>query len=606
MTFLDQIKTEIVKAMKVAGVKIEPTDLELPPDSKLGDFALPCFNFSKVLKKAPNIIAQELANKIKVKGIIGEVKATGPYLNFFLDEDKIATALLKQIAKAGEKYGESNLGKGKKVMVEYSSPNTNKPQHIGHIRNNMLGYSLSLLLEAVGYKVIKANLINDRGIHICKSMLAWQKWGNGETPESSGLKPDHLVGKYYVMFGQELQKEKEGYFKKNKIDFKKLSDPEKRAVEEKFLGQSPLMKETHEMLVKWEKNDHVVRQLWQKMNHWVYQGWAKTYNGLGVTFDKVYYESQTYLRGKKIIEEGLRKRVFYQKPDNSVWVDLTQDGFDQKVLRRADGTAVYMTQDLASAQLKFKDYKLDQSIYVVASEQDYHFKVLFLILKKLGFKKASQCYHLSHGMVSLPGGKIKSREGKTADADDLIKEVVGEAEKITRASLEKRKGKLPEKEIKEVARKVGLAGLKFFVLKFEPAKNIVFQPKESLALEGFTGPYIQYTYTRLAGILRKAQKLKIKPANKKIIVSEPGEWALVMALLKFPATVQSAAQEHNPSLLANYLFDLSQTLASFYEKIPVLQAGGAERPSRLALVSAVQIVIKKGLGLLGVEVMERM
>lgn len=631
MTFLDKIKTEISQALKAAGVKVKPTDLELPPDSKMGDFALPCFNFSKELKKAPNIIAKELANKInpvrnsaipdstnsfkkssklypsqlsqapeisnrvKAKGIIGEVKATGPYVNFFLDKNKIAAELLKQI---DAKYGESDLGKGQKVMIEYSSPNTNKPQHIGHIRNNMLGYSLSLILEAIGYKVIKTNAINDRGIHICKSMLAWQKWGKGETPEKAKMKGDHLVGKYYVMFGLELQKERENYFKKNKIGPKKISDQEKRKIEDEFLAQSPLMKEAHEMLIGWEQNDKTVRQLWQKMNKWVYDGWERTYKNLGVSFDKNYYESKNYLLGKEFVKEGLKKNIFYKEADSSVWIDLTGDGLDKKILLRADGTSVYMTQDMALAKLKYDDYKMDKSIYVVASEQDYHFKVLFLILKKLGFKRANGLYHLSYGMVSLPEGKIKSREGKTADADDLIVEAISEAKKIAQKS----KKEIKDKELGEVARKVGLAGLKFFVLKSDPKKDIVFVPQESIAFEGFTGPYIQYTYTRIASILKKAGKVK----SGEIKITDDSEWELVKSLMKFPLAIASAAENYNPALLAAYLFELSRLFAGFYETMPVLKAEPNLRASRLALIKDVQIVLKKGLGLLGIEVMERM
>ncbi len=603
MTFLDKIKIEIVKSVKTAGVKVEPADLELPPDSKLGDFALPCFNFAKELKKSPNAIAQELANKIKTKGIIGEVKAMGPYVNFFLNKNEVAGELLKEISASGEKYGESELGKGQKVMVEYSAPNTNKPQHIGHIRNNMLGYSLSLILEAAGYQVIKANLINDRGIHICKSMLAWQKWGNGETPEKAKMKGDHLVGKYYVKFGQELQKEREQYFKTKKIDFKTIKDDqEKRKIEDDFLSQSPLMKETRAMLKKWENNDKEVRALWQKMNSWVYAGWEKTYKDLGVSFDKVYHESETYLLGRKFVEEGLEKGIFYKEDDGSVWIDLTKDGLDKKVLIRADGTAVYMTQDLGTAKLKYDDFKMDKSIYVVASEQDYHFKVLFLILKKLGFKWAKGLYHLSYGMVNLPEGKIKSREGKTADADDLIVEVVAEAKKIAQKS----KKEIADKEIGEVARKVGLAGLKFFVLKYDPKKEITFIPEESISFEGFTGPYIQYTYTRIASILRKAEEMKLKIQNKEIVLTEPVEWELVMALLKFPIIIQTAAEQYNPSVLANYLFELSQSFAGFYEKAPVLKAQEENLTTRLSIIKNTQTVLKKGLSLLGIEVMERM
>lgn len=609
MIFSDKIKQEIAKLIGTADkkFKIDPLEIELPPNSQLGDFAWPCFKLSKEMKKAPNVIAQELAGKIKVGGLVESVKAVGPYVNFFLNKNKVASDFLSLVSKAGEKYGDSNLGKKEKVLVEYSGPNTNKPQHVGHARNNMLGYSLSLILEAVGYKVVKVNIVNDRGIHICKSMLAWQKWGKGETPKSSGLKGDHLVGKYYVMFGQELAKEEKKYLEDNKIKLDKLGDQKKRKVEDDFLKQSPLMKEAREMLKKWEAKDKGVRALWQKMNSWVYEGYKKTYGDLGISFDKTYYESETYIMGRKFVEEGIKKGIFYREPDGSAWIDLTKDGLDKKLLIRSDGTAVYMTQDLGTANQRYKDYKFDRMVYVVGSEQEYHFKVLFLILNKLGFKWAKNLHHLSYGMISLPGGKIKSREGKTADADDLISEVIAEADKVTRELLKKREPaeKMTDKEIKEIARKVGLAGLKFFLLKFDPRKDIVFKPEESITFEGFTGPYLQYTYTRIASIFRKAKVKKVKPI-KNITLKEDLEWELVKSMMRFPIILESAAQTYNPSLLANYLFDLAKQFAGFYEQVPIIQADQEDKNMRLYLINQVGTILKRGLNMLGIDVMERM
>jgi arginyl-tRNA synthetase len=479
--------------------------------------------------------------------------------------------------------------KGEKVMVEYSSPNTNKPLHLGHVRNNLLGFSVAEILKAAGYDVIKANLVNDRGIHICKSMLAWQQFGNGETPESSGLKGDHLVGKYYVIFDKKYKKEVEILVAEGKS-------------EEEAKKQAPSILAAQQMLLKWEAGDTEVIELWKTMNSWVYAGFEQTYKALGVNFDQFYYESDTYLLGKDIVEEGLEKQVFFKKPDGSVWIDLTADGLDEKLVRRADGTSVYMTQDLGTAQLKYDDYKMQQSIYVVGNEQDYHFKVLFLILEKLGKSWAKGLYHLSYGMVDLPSGKMKSREGTVVDADDLIAEMKQTAKEKTEAL-----GKVDNFEAQEkdkLFEMIGMGALKYFLLKVEPKKRLLFDPKESIDFQGNTGPFIQYTHARIKSVLSKAaQKTDYKlPESLK-----ESELELIQLMMKYPETLSAAADTHNPAAIANYAYDLAKAYNKFYQTESILKVEEEDlKQFRLKLSDLTATTLKKAMALLGIEVPERM
>jgi len=476
-------------------------------------------------------------------------------------------------------------------MVEYSSPNTNKPLHLGHVRNNLLGFSVAEILAAAGYEVIKSNLVNDRGIHICKSMLAWQKFGNGETPESSGLKGDHLVGKYYVIFDREY---------KLQIEALKASGQ----TEDEAKKNAPLIREAQEMLQKWEAGNAAVKSLWQTMNSWVYAGFAETYKALGVSFDKFYYESYTYLLGKDIIDEGLEKGVFFRKEDNSVWIDLTADGLDEKLVLRSDGTSVYMTQDLGTAQLKYNDFHMDSSIYVVGNEQDYHFKVLFLILQKLGKTWAKGLYHLSYGMVDLPSGKMKSREGTVVDADDLIDEMEQTAKEQTEAA-----GKVDgfsEEEKLHLYHIIGMGALKYFLLKVDPKKRLLFDPNESVDFQGHTGPFIQYTHARIRSVLNRASSTDINKA-KEYDQLAPEERDLIFSLTQFPEIIKSAAEGYSPAVIANYVYELAKIYNKFYHEKSILQAENeAAKQFRLQLSAASGKVINKAMGLLGIEVPERM
>jgi arginyl-tRNA synthetase len=481
---------------------------------------------------------------------------------------------------------------GQKVMVEYSSPNTNKPLHLGHVRNNLLGYSVSELLKANGNEVIKVNLVNDRGIHICKSMLAWQKWGNGETPESSGLKGDHLVGKYYVVFDKEYKKE---------IDALKVEGQ----TEEEAKKNAPLIIEAQQMLLKWEQGDAEVVDLWKTMNSWVYAGFEVTYKNLGVDFDKYYYESNTYLLGKDTVEEGLAKGVFFKKEDGSVWIDLTADGLDQKLVLRADGTSVYITQDLGTAQMKYDDFGMDQSLYVVGNEQDYHFKVLFLILDKLGKSWAKGLYHLSYGMVDLPNGKMKSREGTVVDADELIADMVNTAKEKTE-ELGKTND-FSEEEKESLYKTIGLGALKYFLLKVEPKKRLLFNPAESIDFQGNTGPFIQYTYARIKSLLSKADYKLVKGSEDFKGISAV-ELDMILLLNKYPDELATAAKAYSPASLANYLYELAKMFNKFYHEVPpiVKTAAGEEKQFRLNLCKKTADVIKAGMQILGIEVPERM
>jgi arginyl-tRNA synthetase len=479
---------------------------------------------------------------------------------------------------------------GKKVMVEYSSPNTNKPLHLGHVRNNLLGYSVAELLNVVGYEVFKVNLVNDRGIHICKSMLAWQKWGNGETPENSFLKGDHLVGKYYVIFDKEYKKE---------IDALK----QEGQTEEDAKKNAPLIKEAQKMLQDWEAGDPSVIELWKTMNGWVYDGFAVTYKNLGVDFDKYYYESNTYLLGKDTVEEGLQKGVFFKKPDGSVWIDLTADGLDQKLVLRADGTSVYITQDLGTAEMKYDDFKMDESIYVVGNEQDYHFKVLFLILQKLGKSWAQGLYHLSYGMVDLPSGKMKSREGTVVDADDLIAEMVQTAKQKTEL-LGKVNG-FSEDEKESLYYQIGMGALKYFLLKVEPKKRLLFDPAESIDFQGNTGPFIQYTHARIKSLLGKAGFNAGKGVDVVISVTELD---MILLLSKYPLELTEAAKAHSPATLANYLYEVAKMFNKFYHEVPPIIKEEDEdlKQHRLNLSAVTAGILKSGMKVLGIEVPERM
>lgn len=480
---------------------------------------------------------------------------------------------------------------GKKVMVEYSSPNTNKPLHLGHVRNNLLGYAVAELLKASGSEVYKVNLVNDRGIHICKSMLAWQKWGNNETPESSCLKGDHLVGKYYVIFDKEYKKE---------IEALKLEGQ----TEEEAKKNAPLIREAQKMLLDWESGDKEVISLWEKMNGWVYEGFAVTYKNLGVDFDKYYYESNTYLLGKDTVEDGLEKGVFFKKEDGSVWIDLTADGLDQKLVLRADGTSVYITQDLGTAQMKYDDFNMDESLYVVGNEQDYHFKVLFLILEKLGKTWAKGLHHLSYGMVDLPSGKMKSREGTVVDADDLIAEMVATARQKTEAL-----GKVtnfPEEEKENLYCQIGLGALKYFLLKVEPKKRLLFDPSESIDFQGNTGPFIQYTHARIKSLLGKAA-YKHQTTDNTMKLSDT-ESDMILLLSKYPSEIEAAAKAYSPATLSNYLYEVAKLFNKFYHEVPpiVKEEDAALKQFRLNLSAVTAQVLKKGMKILGIVVPERM
>ncbi|WAC40933.1 arginine--tRNA ligase [Pedobacter sp. SL55] len=482
--------------------------------------------------------------------------------------------------------------RGEKVMVEYSSPNTNKPLHLGHVRNNLLGYSVSELLKADGYEVIKVNLVNDRGIHICKSMLAWQKWGGGETPESSGIKGDHLVGKYYVVFDKEYKKEIEALVANGQT-------------EDEAKKNAPLIKEAQQMLLKWEQGDAEVVGLWEKMNGWVYEGFDVTYKKLGVDFDKYYYESNTYLLGKDTVEEGLAKGVFFKKEDGSVWIDLTADGLDQKLVLRADGTSVYITQDLGTAQMKYDDFGMDKSIYVVGNEQDYHFKVLFLILEKLGKSWANGLCHLSYGMVDLPSGKMKSREGTVVDADDLVNEMVATAKQKTE-ELGKTND-FSEADKNELYSTIGLGALKYFLLKVEPKKRLLFDPAESIDFQGNTGPFIQYTHARIKSLLSRAD-YQFATADYSNIKLSLTELEMIMLLAKYPSEISEAAKAYSPAFIANYLYEVAKLFNKFYHEVPpiIKEEDAAVKQHRLNICKIAADVIKSGMNILGIHVPERM
>ena len=559
-----------------------------------GDITLVVFPFVKMAKKSPEQIGEEIGEKLKDElGIIESFNVIKGFLNikidtsFWLKELKtIHTDATYGTVKADEN---SDL-----MMVEYSSPNTNKPLHLGHIRNNLLGFSIAEIQKANGWNIVKTNIVNDRGIHICKSMLAWQKFGNGETPESSGMKGDHLVGKYYVEFDKHY-----------KAEIKKLMA--QGMTEEEAKKEAPLIKEAQEMLLKWEQGDKEIRSLWETMNGWVYAGFDTTYNKLGVDFDKIYYESDTYIEGKTKVEEGLSKGIFYKRDDGSVWADLTAEGLDEKLLLRADGTSVYMTQDIGTAKLRYEEYPIKKMVYVVGNEQNYHFQVLSILLDKLGFEWGKDLLHFSYGMVELPEGKMKSREGTVVDADDLIEEMINTARETSQEL-----GKLDnasEQEIEDIARIVGLGALKYFILKVDPRKNMTFNPKESIDFNGNTGPFIQYTHARIKSVLRKAEEQGIDHStlkNTDIKITEK-ENHLIQLITEFPVIVKQAGDEFSPALIANFIYDLVKEYNQFYHDFSILHEENEDlRNFRLIVSETIANVIKTGMGLLGIEVPERM
>lgn len=555
-----------------------------------GQATILVFPFVRISKKSPEQTATDLGEYLiaNVKAVTAFNVVKG-FLNLSIAHDYWLSLFNNELLKPDFGTIASN---GKKVMVEYSSPNTNKPLHLGHVRNNLLGYSVSELLKANGAEVYKVNLVNDRGIHICKSMLAWQKWGNGETPQSSGLKGDHLVGKYYVIFDKEYKKE---------IEALKLEGQ----TEEEAKKNAPLIKQAQAMLLAWEAGDAAVIGLWKTMNAWVYAGFDVTYKNLGVDFDKYYYESNTYLLGKDTVEEGLAKGVFFKKEDGSVWIDLTADGLDQKLVLRADGTSVYITQDLGTAQMKYDDFKMDESIYVVGNEQDYHFKVLFLILDKLGKSWAKGLYHLSYGMVDLPSGKMKSREGTVVDADDLIAEMVATAKQKTEAL-----GKVDhfsEEEKEQLYYHIGMGALKYFLLKVEPKKRLLFDPAESIDFQGNTGPFIQYTHARIKSLLSKADFKEGVQVDHNISLSET-ELDMIILLAKYPAEIALAAKSFSPASLANYIYEVAKMFNKFYHEIPPIVKEEDEqlKQHRLNLSWVTANILKSGTRILGIEVPERM
>lgn len=605
MNIESEIIATVVQAVKECFGQDVPTTMVQLQKTKAefeGNLTLVVFPFLKLSRLKPEDTAQQLgdylAQHCKVVQSFNVVKG---FLNLTI-APAAWISLLNRI-DSEPRFGEKAVNEQSPlVMIEYSSPNTNKPLHLGHVRNNLLGWSLAQIMEANGNRVVKTNIVNDRGIHICKSMLAWKKWGNGATPESTGKKGDHLIGDYYVAFDQHYRAELAELTAKFKAEGMTDEEAEKRAKED-----SPLMKEAHDMLVRWEQGDEEVRALWKKMNDWVYQGFDETYKAMGVGFDKIYYESETYLEGKAKVEEGLAKELFFRKPDGSVWADLSNEGLDQKLLLRADGTSVYMTQDIGTAALRFKDYPIDKMIYVVGNEQNYHFQVLSILLDRLGFKWGKELVHFSYGMVELPNGKMKSREGTVVDADDLMEEMVSAAR---RTSEELGKfADMTENERNDIARIVGMGALKYFILKVDARKNMLFNPEESIDFNGNTGPFIQYTYARIRSIMRKAEAEGIVlpsvlpntlPLNEK-------EVQLIQKLNSFETVVEQAGKDYSPSGIANYCYELTKDFNQFYHDYSILNAESTEAKTlRLALAKNVAKTIKNGMQLLGIEVPERM
>lgn len=606
MKIEDQITAAALAAVKElygAEIPAQMIQLQKTKANFEGNLTLVTFPLLKTSRKSPETTAQEIGEYLKANcKAIADFNVVKGFLNLVI-APAAWIGLLNDI-HADEKFGEQQVTADSPLaMVEYSSPNTNKPLHLGHVRNNLLGWSLSKIMEANGYKVVKTNIVNDRGIHICKSMLAWQKWGNGITPEQAGKKGDHLIGDFYVLFDKHYRAEVAELTAKFREEG--LDDEAAKAKAEQ---ESPLMKEAHEMLVKWEANDLEVRALWEKMNSWVYAGFDETYKALGVGFDKIYYESNTYLEGKKKVEEGLAKGLFVRKDDNSVWADLTNEGLDQKLLLRSDGTSVYMTQDIGTAEMRFKDYPIDKMIYVVGNEQNYHFQVLSILLDRLGFKWGKDLVHFSYGMVELPNGKMKSREGTVVDADDLIASMIQNARALSEDKVNKLED-ITEAEKNEIARIVGLGALKYFILKVDARKNMLFNPEESIDFNGNTGPFIQYTYARIRSILRKAaaQGIAIPTVVADNAPMNEKEIALIQKMNDFGAAVAQAGVDYSPSGIANYCYELTKEFNQFYHDYSILNADTEdEKTTRLVLAQNVAKVIKNGMELLGIEVPERM
>jgi arginyl-tRNA synthetase len=606
MKIENQISASAIQAIKeLYGQEIpeKMVQLQKTRSNFEGNLTLVVFPFLKISKKKPEDTAQEIGEYLQKNcKAVEKFNVVKGFLNLTI-APAAWVELLNDI-NADKKFGEKRVTDDSPlVMIEYSSPNTNKPLHLGHVRNNLLGWSLAQIMEANGNKVVKTNIVNDRGIHICKSMLAWLKWGNGITPEKAGKKGDHLIGDFYVAFDK--------HFKEECAELTKQYVAEgmtEDAAKEKAEQEAPLIKEAHEMLVKWEHNDPEVRALWSKMNSWVYAGFDETYKAMGVGFDKIYYESNTYLVGKKKVEEGLAKNLFFRKEDGSVWADLTQEGLDQKLLLRKDGTSVYMTQDIGTAEMRFSDFPIDKMIYVVGNEQNYHFQVLSILLDRLGFKWGKDLVHVSYGMVELPNGKMKSREGTVVDADDLIAQMISDAYKTSEDKVNKLEG-ITEDEKKEIARIVGMGALKYFILKVDARKNMLFNPEESIDFNGNTGPFIQYTYARIRSVLRKAEAEGIKlpdvltdnaPLNEK-------EIQLIQKMNEFGAAVEQAGIDYSPSGIANYCYELTKDFNQFYHDYSILKADtDDEKITRLVLAKNVAKIIKNGMSLLGIEVPERM
>ncbi|MCI7580326.1 MAG: arginine--tRNA ligase [Prevotella sp.] len=596
------ISCSVIEAVKsLYGQEVTPKMVQIQKTKQEfeGNLTLVVFPFVKISRKKPEDTAQEIGQYLQdkcsavasfnvVKGFLNLVIAQSAWLQLLADID------------ANPKYGEKKADDNSPlVMIEYSSPNTNKPLHLGHVRNNLLGWSLAKIMEANGNKVVKTNIVNDRGIHICKSMLAWLKYGNGETPETSGKKGDHLIGDYYVAFDKHYREQVKQLTAQYTSEGMGEEEAEKKAKEE-----APLIKEAHEMLVKWEQNDPEVRALWEKMNNWVYAGFDETYKALGVGFDKIYYESQTYLKGKAKVEEGLAKGLFERHEDNSVWADLTNEGLDQKLLLRSDGTSVYMTQDIGTAEMRFKDYPIDKMIYVVGNEQNYHFQVLSILLDRLGFKWGKELVHFSYGMVELPNGKMKSREGTVVDADDLIATMIADA-KQTSEELGKFND-MTDEERSEIARIVGLGALKYFILKVDARKNMLFNPEESIDFNGNTGPFIQYTYARIRSIMRKAAELNVEGGDMSAELSQK-EIDLIQKMSDYAGAVEQAGKDYSPSGIANYCYELTKEFNQFYHDYSILKEEDAQkRAVRLRIAANVAKIISNGMALLGIEVPERM
>lgn len=587
MNLKSYIKEQSIQAIEnLFQQKVEDVEIQITKDEFEGDYTLVVFPFVKLVKQKPEEIANKIGSYLIAKEEFVAFNVVKGFLNLSLNPT-VFTKLLK------EKYSVKDFKLTKKhtekIMVEYSSPNTNKPIHLGHIRNNLLGFSISNILKAAGNEVLRGQIINDRGIHICKSMLAWKKYGNGETPQTTGIKGDHLVGKYYVIFDQKYKEEIQSLISSG-MD----ADEAKK--------KAPILLEAQEMLKKWEDGDAEIKALWKEMNSWVYSGFEKTYQRLGVSFDLVQYESDTYLLGKDVIEEGLKKGILFKKEDGSVWADLTEEGLDQKLLLRGDGTSVYITQDLGTAVERFTRYHLNELIYTVGNEQDYHFQVLFLILKKLGYQWADKLYHLSYGMVDLPSGKMKSREGTVVDADELMEEMHQEAVKKT-SELGKLEG-YTENEKEQVNELIGLGALKYFILKVDPKKRILFDPNESIEFNGNTGPFIQYTYARTCSVLRKAAKQTLEIKDKEL---NKAEQKLIILLSSYEELIEKSAADLNPALIANYIYDVSKEYNSFYQSNRILDAENeSEQQLRLAITQWTGNVIRHGLSLLGIGAPERM